>query len=318
VGTLIAPRPGNHDANALAVGDDKLYVESHTNFPQRGYLLVSDGTNQEVIGYTGKGYDEETVGGKLVKRPFFEGVRWLRRRFATPLVNLDFRVYDNEAAGELSSDFMQKGVVRLFEARYDDRLPVDPDPANNESDGTPQFRSDTRPINLDGNPPYLEITRTIRGARWDSIKWVEGPDDLDKDPNERAPTWDMTADKVKERREKFGTEIFILARVSDRPDGKLPPPWSQMPVAWDSDDAKGGEPGIIRFDLPCEDNTLGIEGDTIELRIYFRYNANYVYGDDDDDHVQGEVKSWTSPMLRGLRIGYTAPSSIYQQEEVRF
>jgi len=245
----------------LAVGDDRLYVESHANFPYRGYLAVSDRSRQEIIGYTGKSEDENG--------PYFSGVRYLRRRFGTPLVDLDFPQAADIDTLTPDDEHSQRGVVRLFEARYDDRLPVDPET------GEPVFGADD--ANLQGNPAYIEITRTIRGARWGSIKWVEGP----------SGTWDNPSGD-----EDNGTDVIILARVDGEPD------WSELTL----DDA---------FTDPADDNRIDKAGDTLELRIYFGYNENYT-----DD--AGAIKRWVSPVLRALKIGYTAPSSVYQQEEVRF
>lgn len=278
----------------LTTDDDKLYVESNANFPHRGYLLVADNESQEVIGYTGKGYDtEEDPNGETVKKPYFAGVKYLRRRFGTPKVDLDFDLFDGDTpAGE----YLEKGVVRLYEPRYDDRLPIDAD--------TGEFASDTGDVNIEGNPAYLEITRSIRGARWESINWVEGPDPKDRpdDP------WEMG--DIDNARAASGTEIFILARV----DGE--PAWDTdtAPVDW-SDMAGQDEPVIVKFDRPTDDpateNRLDLDGDRLELRIYFKYNENYV-------DAAGEIKQWVSPMLRGLKIGYSAPPSVYQQEEIRF
>jgi len=264
----------------LPVTGNKLYVESNANFPHRGYLLVSDGTKQEIIGYTSKGYDEDVDpdDGETVK-PYFAGVRYLRRRFGTPLVDLNF--------AEQSVDHLNKGVVRLYEPRYDDRLPVDPE--------TGEFAWDTGDVNIEGNPAYLEITRTIRGARWESITWAEGPD----------ATWDDPAPD----RTDTGTEIFILARVDGKPD------WTEEPVLRSDYDPDDG-PAILKFDDPVdsdrEPNRIDIDGDTLELRIYFKYNSYYA------DQATGRIKEWLSPLLRGLKIGYSAPSSVYRQEEVRF
>ena len=330
ISTLIAARPNKPDDPALALDDDRLYVESNANFPQRGYLQVYDSTNkvQEIIGYTGKGAERERITDDTFRsKPYFEGVRWLRRRFCTPLVDLNFPV--GEADGNPTADFLAKGVVRLYEPRYDDRLPVDP--ARNESGSNmPAFQFNTTTVtgaaaNLEGNPAYLEITRSIRGARWDSVRWVEGPEiTAELSPANRAPSWDMATSDIEKLRDS-GTQIFVLARVTDRADGKPAPKWTEQPVAWDSDQAKNGEPCIIRFDDPgsstetarantlgMQGDTSGVEGDTIELRIYFRYNEKFA------SQTTGEIVQWASPVLRGLRIGYSAPSSIYQQEEVRF
>jgi|GEM_PF-3428362 len=266
----------------LAATDNKLYVESNANFPHRGYLLVSDGTKQEIIGYTSKGYDEEVdADGETVRKPYFGGVRYLRRRFGTPLVRLDDLSIIDLSSADLPPDVnCRKGVVRLYEPRYDDRLPTDPGGV---------FVWHTGNVNIEGNPAYLEITRTIRGARWESITWAEGPN----------ATWDNPASNPSN-----GTRIFILARVDGEPD------WNEEPV--DPDDG----PAILRFDAPTDDTTennrIDIDGDTLELRIYFAYNDHYA------DQNTGKIEQWLSPLLRGLKIGYSAPSSVYQQEEVRF
>jgi len=257
----------------LQTGGDRLYVESHANFPYRGYLAVSDRTRQEIIGYTGKSQDDD---GQC-----FTGVRYFRRRFGTPLVDLSFtEPADLDELDELNpaDDHSLKGVVRLYEARYDDRLPVlDADL------GEPVFQVDD--ANLHGSPAYLEISRTIRGARWGSIKWVEGPTGTWDAPSPNRGDYDT--DPV-----GTGTEVFVLWRV----DGK--PEWSE----WTLTDA---------FTDPMAENRIDATGDTLELRIYFKYNEHYA-------NDAGAIKQWVSPMLRALKIGYTAPSSVYQQEEVRF
>jgi len=264
---------------------DKLYVESNANFPHRGYLLVSDGTDQEIIGYTSKGYDEEEIGGETVRKPFFAGVAYLRKRFGTPPVQIgDLSTIDLSSMERPPDVNCRRGVVRLYEPRYDDRLPIDPN--------TGQFAWKTGDVNIEGNPAYLEITRTIRGARWESITWAEGPN----------ATWDNPFP------DETGRQIFVLARIDGEPD------WTDDPVLWSDYDPDDG-PAILKFDEPTDDpatnNRIDIEGDTLELRIYFGYTSDYVDG-------SGKIKQWLSPVLRGLKIGYSAPSSVYEQEEVRF
>jgi len=256
----------------LRTGDDRLYVESHANFPYRGYLAVSDREHQEIIGYTGKSQDDD---GQC-----FTGVRYFRRRFGTPRVALDFLETSDLDELNPADDHSLKGVVRLYEARYDDRLPL------RDADlGEPVFQ--VNDANLHGSPAYLEITRTIRGARWGSIKWVEGPTGTWDDPAPNRGDYDTDPDVG------TGTEVFVLWRIDGEPD------WSELTLLTNA------------FTDPADENRIDAVGDTLELRIYFRYNEHYA-------NDAGAIKQWVSPMLRALKIGYTAPSSVYQQEEVRF
>jgi len=270
VSTLIAPARGE-DADTAA---NRLYVESVANFPHRGYVQVSDGTRSEIIGYTSKGADADGY-------PYFEGVRYLGRRFGTPQVALA-DLFQDEAP---TASYPAKAVVRLFEPRYDDRLPAKP--------GSTDFEHNPANVNVEGNPAYLEISRTIHRARWHGISWVEGASDASGDPVAR---------------DKSGTEIFILARIDGKPD------WTAEPRRWDDSSvtAQSDVPVIFKFDDPAQLNKIDRDGDRIELRVYFRYSENYA------DQSNGRIKEWQSPVLRMLKIGYSAPSSVYQQEEVRF
>jgi hypothetical protein len=121
---------------------------------------------------------------------------------------------------------------------------------------------------------YLQVSRRLPGAFFLSIDWEE------YFPRSRL-------------------DLEVLVRIDARV------PWDAIPL--------GIENGLFRFDRPAEEgspNRIGMQGDRIEVRVFFRYQPGAY-------DPLGVSQAWkASPRLRSLRVDYLAPSTVGTREEV--
>ncbi|MFO7900358.1 MAG: hypothetical protein R6V58_15020, partial [Planctomycetota bacterium] len=264
-----------NDQPIAAFQTDRIPVEDHGDFPPSGYLEIRDGGGgREIIYYTHK--TEETVADSdpIRTRCFFNGVKHFRGRFGTTPIDLtglerfdDVRDTSTEQMNAYKNEPQRQ--IRLFRPRFHDRMPLAipvGEPEDNPRRYTPHADDD--------DLVFFRAKKSVRGATWKSIRW--------------------TADVPE------GTAVVVLARLGDSPE------WGRAgPVPWDEVDADSGRV-IYLFDDPDAANTIDRTSDTIEVRVFFKFERGY------------DLSSWRVPALRSLTARYRSAANVLQSEELGF
>jgi len=274
---ICGPPLDESGAPAAAYQGDKIPVEDVSGFPESGYLEITNAAGErEIIYYTKR---EETIiaGSSPERKPyFFSGIRHFRGRFGTKPIDLtDLAAFDdvrNTSAAQTAAYRDPRRVAKLFRPRFHDRMPllITMNGANEQS-------REYTPHPTDADMVYFELEKTVRGARWRSIDWTE-----------TVPA---------------NTDIIVLARVGGSPE------WgSSAPVPWHEVPADSGSV-IYKFDAPksaADDNAIDAVGDTITIRIYFKFNAGY------------PVEGWQVPVLHSLTVEYEAAPGVIESQELNY
>ena len=273
--TIMPASPYDKNDNVEARFEtDRIPAEDVSDFPSRGYLQITDGTNTEILYYTG--IEEETVTDPNFptrpgpKRFFFTGVRRFRGCFGTTPVNLvnpemtrfdDVQKTDATQTDAYKSD--PRRIIRLFRPRVHDGMPrqspADPSPG------------EYAPHPNDADLVYFETQKTVRGARWTSIRWEE----------------DLPDDET--------TDVIVLVRVGDSPD-------------WGAANGLTGSGRVIhKFDAAGTDHDIDEAGDTITVRVFFKFKNGY------------DTKTrWKVPTLKKLTVHYEAAPQVLESQELSY
>jgi hypothetical protein len=259
--TLLAGPPVDPFNNeALPYEGDRLAIESHSHFPSSGYVEITDAAGRrEIVYYTGK--DEAVIEGSDPerKRYYLTGIAPFRGRFGTQPIDLTDLAWIDDiretTAAQIAAYRDPRRIVKLIQPRVHDRMPL----AITQNGGVEQSRL-YRPHGADGELVFFEATRRIRGAKWLSLQWTE-----------TVPA---------------GTDIVLLARIGDSPSWGAgePVPWNEV--------ADGSGRVIRKFDDPGALNTINETGDSITVRVFFKFTKDY------------DPATWATPMLRSLRVNY--------------
>jgi hypothetical protein len=269
--TMMNGAPVDEDNNSAAAYEgDRLRVESTAGFPTRGYLEITNSSGgREIIYYTG--VDESTIAGAdpVRKQYYFTGIQHFRGRFGTTPIDLSglsaFTDARNTSTSQISAYSTERRAVRLFRPRFPDRMPL-----LVSMTGGAETAREYAPHATGSDLVYFETTKTVRGANWTSINWTE----------------DLPA----------GTDVIVLARVGSSPD------WGTgVPVKWNAVTSGGGRV-IYKFDTADADNTINATGDTITVRVYFKFNPGY------------DLSVWQVPTLKSLTVNYKAGPRVIESE----
>jgi len=245
--TIISGPPVAADfAAALPYEGENIPVEDTSNFPDSGYVEISNAAgDREIIYYTHK--EEQAIPDSDPARTqyYLSGVRRFRGRFGTTPIDLTgLTVFDDvrdTSGAQVTAYGDPRRLVKLFSPRFHDRMPL-----LITMNGANETSREYAPHNTDEHLLYFEAKKTVRGAKWLSVDWAE---------------------TVPEN-----TDIVVLARVSESPS------WSSgVPVLW-GDVGDGGGRVIYKFDAPragAGDNAISAAGDTISVRVFFKFGPGY-------------------------------------------
>jgi len=274
---ICGPPLDENDDPAAAYEGDKIPVEDVSNFPESGYLEITNAAGErEIIYYTKR--EEMTIAGSSPERRtyFFSGIRRFRGRFGTKPIDLTgLAVFDdvrNTSPAQTVAYRDARRAVKLFRPRFHDRMPL-----QTTMNGAIEDSREYAPHATDADMVYFEAKKTVRGAKWLSVDWTEA-----------VPA---------------NTDIIVLARVGDSPE------WgSAAPVLWHEVPANSGRV-IYKFDAPksaVDDNAINAAGDTITLRVYFKFNAGYA------------IAGWQAPVLNSLTLKYKAGPNVIESQELNY
>ncbi|MFH1732334.1 MAG: hypothetical protein ABIF82_11890 [Planctomycetota bacterium] len=245
--TIISGPPAGADfAAALPYEGENIPVEDTSNFPDSGYVEISDAAGErEIIYYTHK--EEQAIPGSNPPRTqyYLSGVLRFRGRFGTTPIDLTglaaFNDVRDTSGAQVTAYGDPRRLVKLFRPRFHDRMPL-----LITMDGANETSREYAPHDTGEHLLYFEAKKTVRGAKWLSVDWTE---------------------TVPEN-----TDIVVLARVGESPSWR-----SGVPVTW-SDVGGGGGRVIYKFDAPragADDNAVNAVGDTISVRVFFKFGPGY-------------------------------------------
>jgi hypothetical protein len=129
---------------------------------------------------------------------------------------------------------------------------------------------------------YYERAFRMRGALWDSIEWQE----------------------EEQRNRALNTEIRVLVRFDGAPD------WDAAPT--------NESGGLFLLTGGDEANSLGIEADLMEMRVFYRYLPGS-YGPNSAAAGAGWNDDWKhAPVLDSLRVKYRKKWRVIHREDLPF
>jgi len=273
VAIITGPPVGEDLAAAQPTEGTRIPVENASHFPDLGYIEITDAAGvREIIYYTHKAESAIAGSNPPRKQQYLCGVRRFRGRFGTTPIDLSglaaFDDLRDTSATQTAAYRDPQRIARLVRPWVHDRMPL----AITVESGSETERV-YAPHADDADLVFFEATKTARGARWLWVDWTEEVPD--------------------------NTDVIVLARVGESPAWR-----TGVPVPWGDVDEDSGRV-VWKFDAPKEqdgDNAIGAAGDTITIRVFFKFKPGY------------DLTTWDLPVLKSLSVGYQAGPRIIESE----